>query len=102
LVFRLADTQQHPAAATVEAAVEASFFCSKQPTNQPINQSNSHPPSGSLKFSGKQGGGATVLMEGFDIVTRETCSLSECKQLREKQLCCILLLPPSAKLSLPI
>jgi hypothetical protein len=41
--------------------------------------------------SGKQGGGVTILRQGCDIVTRETCVATSLniKDL-EKQLCCIL------------
>jgi hypothetical protein len=47
----------------------------KPPTNQSIPHQKSLTFSFSKSFisSGKQGGGATVLGEGCDIVTRETC-----------------------------
>jgi hypothetical protein len=41
--------------------------------SQAVNQSIHPPTKTSSTFSGKQGGGATVLSEGHDIVTRETC-----------------------------
>jgi hypothetical protein len=60
---------------------------------EPANQNPLSPFSKSFISSSKQGGGATVLREGCDTVTRETCvliSFSQCKQLRKMQLCCIL------------
>jgi hypothetical protein len=70
-VLRLADTQQ-PAA----AAAAASFLQAAHQSNHPPIQSHQSPKSSfreSFIYSGKQGGGATVLREGCDIVTRETC-----------------------------
>jgi hypothetical protein len=63
-------------------------------THQPASRAaNQNPPSKillssfseSFISSSKQGGGATVLREGHDIVTRETCNsyFSEQKQLKK-------------------
>jgi hypothetical protein len=57
---------------------KAALVETQQPASAAANQNL---PSKSLKssfsesfiYSGKQGGGATVLWEGRDIVTRETC-----------------------------
>jgi hypothetical protein len=70
LALRFADTQQAAAAA---AAAAAAF---SQAAHQSKNPSI-------LVYTGKQGGGATVLREGCDTVTRETC-FSECKQLKKR------------------
>jgi hypothetical protein len=68
LALRFADTQQAAAAAAAAAFSQAAH----QSKNPSI-----------LVYTGKQGGGATVLREGCDTVTRETC-FSECKQLKKR------------------
>jgi hypothetical protein len=60
-VLRLADTRQQPPAASSAAAKLAN----SQPTISSFSKSFIH--------SGKKGGGTTVLREGHDIVTGETC-----------------------------
>jgi hypothetical protein len=64
-----------------------------QSINQILNQSTASSFSKSFIYNDKQGGGATVLGEGNDIVTRETCSLSECKQFRKSSCAAFCLCP---------
>jgi hypothetical protein len=61
--LRLADTQQ-----------QTHLSSSQLPHQQPTNQYTKSSFGESFTYSVKQGGGATVLMEGCDIVTRETCN----------------------------
>jgi hypothetical protein len=76
-----------------------SSITQQQQQQQPHSQPIKNPPSSFSKFfisSGKQGGGATVLGEGCDIVTRETCvptSFSEGKQLQKSSCAAFCLCP---------
>jgi hypothetical protein len=89
LALRLSQThnsQQQQAATNLCSSVgplASHLAVAPTPHKQPTNQIPPSSFSESFIYSGKGGDGVTILGEGYDIVTKEMCSVSDCKQLRK-------------------